>query len=459
MDETHFEDGQFAFNVEEIAKEWDRSRNETHISKDMWEQFIHANWDLELNFKSAHSVYLRENVRSSRKEIQLMSNYIPQTICDAPLNRVLYQGGPGTGKTLVLIEQAKKMSKEFDHVMVVCYNEPLRDVLRESLKGYNCLVMGVLELAQSVLASVGITLEMQNEELATLNYEEKREWWGGLSQRALECVEKDFGLCGAIIVDEAQDFQNENWWELLSKFHSNPKNGNWFVAWDPDQRIYDTNAESSIEVMRSWMPEGLKEWELGINFRNSAEIHAELQKEKESKDVYQKYEALCLFTVKKDQLGPIKKPDFLNSLKRPHINRSDFKRNSRELKKQVNKLNLIDNEIVQALCLFAKERYNIPVSYNDSRELKLPPKITIEEIVENRERLLETPRINHLKCYILRLTLKYALRNDWKHLIQLFECLVFQMSQLENTIKQYQQDFHLGANLFFMLTLDFNKGR
>lgn len=315
LDATHFEDGQFAYNVEEIAKEWDRSKNETYISKEMWEQFIHAKWNLELTFTSAAETYRREDVKSSREAIAQMSHYLPKMVCDAPLDRVLYQGGPGTGKTLMLIEQAKKLSTQFDNVLLVCYNEPLRDYLRQSLKDVNCLVVCILELAQNVLAGAGQSIESQKEELKGLAGAEIGAWWDELAPKALEVLTNDdMGICGAVLVDEAQDFNNESWWKLLAKFHSNPDSGKWYVSWDPRQNIYSSGKDSlnEFEKMRSWMPKGLKEWNLSVNFRNSAEIHAELLKceGSEDKSPFEKHDYSALISK-----GNCKPNRLANSLK------------------------------------------------------------------------------------------------------------------------------------------------
>ena len=175
-------------------------------------------------------------------------------------------------------------------------------------------------------------------------------------------------------------------------------------------------------------------------------------------EVWEQYENVCSKIIRECQLGPTPHTDLIESLRRLHIDKRYFSEKSKELRKLYHQINLVENETLASLCLWAKEKYDIAVEYFPHGEIQLPERFTALDVDQNRDHLLDTEFCIRIKTEAFRMLLKRVLRLNWSSPISLMNCLEHQMNSLETSIKKYQKDFELGVNLFFILTLDLNEG-
>ena len=174
-------------------------------------------------------------------------------------------------------------------------------------------------------------------------------------------------------------------------------------------------------------------------------------------DIWTQYEYVCSKIIREDNLQPTPLLDF-RAMRRPHINRQDFRKQSQELRSLYRKMNLQENEVVASLCDWAHQKYKIKVQYFRHGEIQITDNITEIEISEHRNELLEPSYYLRLKTEAFRMMIKRANHFQWSSPVTLMSCFKHQMDAIENTIQTYLRDYESGANLLFMLTEDFHQG-
>lgn len=156
--------------------------------------------------------------------------------------RVAVDGAAGSGKTVLALEQCRRLARQGFRTLFTCYNRALagwaRDTLARELGPALELVTvaNYHDLAAAFARRAGLTLPPEgavlDPEAATRYF---REELPDLLDRALAVVPDRFD---AAIVDEAQDFADE-WWVTLEATLADPQDGIFFIFYDDNQRIYD----------------------------------------------------------------------------------------------------------------------------------------------------------------------------------------------------------------------------
>jgi hypothetical protein len=150
--------------------------------------------------------------------------------------RVLVQGGAGSGKTLLAAEAARRHAAAGKKVLLLCFTQPLRKWLAARLQGDGADVFTVSGFAKKVVDGAhGPT---------ALDTVTDSDFWKDLMLRAAELCEQPWDT---VVVDEAQDLQEEAWLlvqELaegrrLWAFHD-PGQGFWADRRPPDHLFATT---------------------------------------------------------------------------------------------------------------------------------------------------------------------------------------------------------------------------
>lgn len=176
--------------------------------------------------------------------------------------RALVSGCAGSGKTLLALEKARRLSEEGQHVLVVCYNKKLaawiRNILDVEIDVFHfhglcthfCLKADLPVPAPDPLSNQDAFFRYELPE-ALLN--------------ALTEVEIRYD---AIIVDEGQDLYS-NWWVPLQELLKEGKTGVFYIFFDDNQAIYSRDLE---------FPFSAPLFPLNENCRNTKLIHNEVTK-------------------------------------------------------------------------------------------------------------------------------------------------------------------------------------
>ena len=116
--------------------------------------------------------------------------------------RTIVRGGPGTGKTVIAMELARRRAARGERCTVVCFTRALAAWLR----GHGIDAASVRELAADVLLASGARLSDAPRDTW------QAEIWDTVCARALaELPREVLGCAGFCVVDEAQDFTADDW--------------------------------------------------------------------------------------------------------------------------------------------------------------------------------------------------------------------------------------------------------
>jgi len=189
----------------------------------------------------------REIIRLSPRQygvLQMLSSY----------RRVIVSGPAGSGKTLVAVEKARRLAALGFKTLLTCFNRPLADYLRDSLRGISGLdVFSFHQLSRAMALQAGLRLPIGDPTSA---------WWDQVAALLEPATSKLGARYDAIVVDEGQDFA-EAWWLPLLLTLNDPDHGVLYVFYDSNQAIYGRP---------QGLPKGLMEARLWENFRNSHPI-------------------------------------------------------------------------------------------------------------------------------------------------------------------------------------------
>lgn len=177
--------------------------------------------------------------------------------------RVCVLGGAGTGKTLLAMEQARRLAAQGHRVLLTCFNAPLGAHIRSELGTVDDVeVLHFHLLCRTWANSVGLDTE-QGEDESEHDYWEVR-----LPNLLIEAAAELDKRYDAILVDEAQDLQPD-WLAALQLLLADEELGLMFLFADENQAIY----QRAFEV-----PHGFMRFTLKDNLRNAAPIHRLLSK-------------------------------------------------------------------------------------------------------------------------------------------------------------------------------------
>ncbi len=153
-------------------------------------------------------------------------------------NRVAVAGGAGTGKTLLAMEKARELASLKQSTLLVCYNRPLADHLRQCAEKSPFLhIMSFHQLCdrftRSASERAGVDL-MRDAQHANPGADAFNVHYPHALAMATEILPDRFD---AVVVDEAQDFGEEYWFpiELLLR---DAKTSVLFIFYDHNQSVY-----------------------------------------------------------------------------------------------------------------------------------------------------------------------------------------------------------------------------
>jgi hypothetical protein len=155
-------------------------------------------------------------------------------------DRVLIEGGAGSGKTLLAAEAARRIAGQGRKVLLLCFTAPLQKWLAARVEGIGVEVQTISGFAKRLVDAAG-----GSPDLGALT---GNEYWRIVYERA-------DGLCrpvwDAVVVDEAQDLQFEAW-VLVSTLSQGKR---LWAFHDPDQGFWqDRSPPADLFATRYRLP-------------------------------------------------------------------------------------------------------------------------------------------------------------------------------------------------------------
>ncbi len=161
---------------------------------------------------------------------------------------LLVNGTAGTGKTVLAVDAAKFHAQSGMKTLLLCFNRPLGEKLRENLLSVPNLTVGSFH-----------SFAKREVEMASLPYED----FDDIPYLLIEAASMNGTSFDAIVVDEAQDFKAD-WWEALLALSKDALASIVHVFRDINQDIYEGESTPFLDTF--------SQVDLTLNCRNTLPI-------------------------------------------------------------------------------------------------------------------------------------------------------------------------------------------
>lgn len=179
--------------------------------------------------------------------------------------RVLIKGGAGTGKTILAMEKARRLSVEGKKTLFLCYNFPLSSYLKKTYKFPNLSIKTYYRQCEDVIKEANLPVHIKNE---------SKEYFLHLTKNYPYALEKVANYYDSIVIDEGQDFAEDDWWFNILYTLKDPDNGELYVFFDEYQAVQNNKKEGSIleTILNAVTGIDKDPFTLEINLRNTKNI-------------------------------------------------------------------------------------------------------------------------------------------------------------------------------------------
>lgn len=248
-----------SFNYWEKTKRYGGSQGLSPKARERLATFLRG----DFNFVPSLSTIL------SRSDDQLCSMTEEQYVIVSNMllnDRMMIEGGAGTGKTLLAAEQYRRSSIAGERVLYLCFNAMIASFVREDLTANQvCSSVEVFTLHELMMKLCNIDTAPGEEEDAFFGSELPT-----LFLQKAECFDESIKY-DRVIIDEGQDLMNMTAYFCINEIIKGGwEHGRWTIYYDPNQNIFGTSEdfkETWTELRRvSFI------YPLTVNCRNTRQI-------------------------------------------------------------------------------------------------------------------------------------------------------------------------------------------
>jgi archaellum biogenesis ATPase FlaH len=177
--------------------------------------------------------------------------------------RLLIQGMAGTGKTLLAVNVAEKISSAGKKVLLLCFNENLSAHLRRTVS------LGVEVSTVHKILAQGTSSQLAQDMLK--GYSAERLWREAMpAVFSLLNQHTDDAKYDAVVIDEAQDVMTIDYLDAISCLvRGGVSSGNVVLFYDSNQDIYGSMSEEALKYLHT---NYYFKYELSVNCRNTREV-------------------------------------------------------------------------------------------------------------------------------------------------------------------------------------------
>jgi hypothetical protein len=219
---------------------------------------LRPDFDLEPSLRSQMGIVRDELLHLTNEQYKIVD-----ALVDNP--RMMIRGGPGTGKSLLAVREARRMSSGGARVLLCCFNRQLSYHLASSLRDCkSCTVMHLHGFMADVVKQAGLGHRLPPAEPADLF----DVYYPELCAEVL--VESEAGQYDVLIVDEGQDLLKAAYVDVFDALlRGGIKSGIWRMFYDPNQDIYGGQQPQAFQALDKSRPAHFR---LHTNCRNTQPI-------------------------------------------------------------------------------------------------------------------------------------------------------------------------------------------
>lgn len=222
--------------LEDLYAYWD---NEYHFTGPMdtstWQKLNNSFLPNKLRILESLEAYVEraENViyRATKEQQDLIEHLSRQ-------NNVYIRGCAGSGKTLLSLEKARRLSAEDKSVLWLCYNKDLANAISNRRPDADFEINHFHSFADNFIRDAGLEIPYPNMVEDNPDSDDWHRFFSeelpALLEDALEFNDTRYD---AIIIDEAQDF-DDYWYMVISDLFSDQDERWFYVFYDPHQSVY-----------------------------------------------------------------------------------------------------------------------------------------------------------------------------------------------------------------------------
>jgi hypothetical protein len=222
---------------------------------------VRPDFDARLSLRARADRISKELLRLTAEQYRVLDGL-------ARNNRAVIDGGAGTGKTLLAVEEAARYSRIGCSVAIVCFNRNLADHLGRvvnDLPGVRATSMHAM--LYDIVHRSGLDGELPSADESDLF----EVFYPDLAFRAIVdgLVDDHYD---AVVVDEAQDLLTTRYLDVLdSLLEGGLAGGRWRMFYDPRQDLFGAIESGVLRPLRG----RAASYSLGINCRNTRPIGVE----------------------------------------------------------------------------------------------------------------------------------------------------------------------------------------
>jgi hypothetical protein len=210
---------------------------------------------------------LRASADAANQELVRLTSEQSQLFARLSANpRVITRGGAGTGKTLIAVEEARRLAGEGRRVLYACFSRNLaRHIARVVADDPRITARTFHSLMKEIVDNAGRSSELPDVDESDL-------FGLFLPELTLEILleNPDLGRFDAVLIDEAQDLLREPYLDVIEALiEGELKEGTWRCFIDVNQNIVGGIAPNALRLLQAAAP---VDWPLTVNCRNTQPI-------------------------------------------------------------------------------------------------------------------------------------------------------------------------------------------
>jgi hypothetical protein len=208
------------------------------------------------------------NLEKEQVELTEEQSRILQRLDSNP--RTFVTGGAGTGKTLLAVDKAVRLTKEGKKVLLLCYNRLLGEHIHSSVRRLcpdgHIEAQSIHSWFNQIVAGAGMELPVQADGQSDKEFYEEV-----YPQKCMDAlVELDTEPFDTVLLDEGQDLLRAGYLEAVDlSLRGGLEEGSWHIFMDPLQNIFKSDLQNALERLENF---GFARFPLTINCRNTLEV-------------------------------------------------------------------------------------------------------------------------------------------------------------------------------------------